>query len=905
MRLVVASLCVSVALAIVVSATQLYFAYKQNLSSALTVFSQVESSYRHGLEAALWEVNTEGIDNLLDAIAKSPNVGKVSLVDETKHIFTRNNDAEPPFAHKDFNLQYVEGNSHFELGTLHVELTRRDIIAQLQAIAIQNAITVFFALFGNSIFVLIMFHWWISRHLVKIAKFTTELDAENIGSTLTLDRPHAEFDDELDFVVNALNRMQRSLKDELTAREQIEKELRTHRDNLELLVEERTLAYKSSSEQLEIAATIAELGVWSWNIVEDRLQWNDRMFEMYSQPLELRKQGLKFKHWRQRLHPESADAAVSEVMSAIEHAGIYSAQFRIITPMGSMRHIKARAQVVCDTTGKAILLTGINQDITDQVELQTRLIQAKEQADAASAAKSAFLANMSHEIRTPMNAVLGMLQLVQKTGLNHRQRDYIEKAYTAAKSLLMLLNDILDYSKIEAGKLDLDLHTFELETLLCDLAVILSGNQGQKDVDIIFDIPTTLPTVLIGDSLRLQQTLINLAGNALKFTLHGYVKVSVAELNRSNNSLQLRFAVSDSGIGISTEQQAHLFDAFSQAERSTTRRFGGTGLGLTISQRLVDLMGGSLQLRSELGHGSEFWFDISLSIADATHAPPAPTSLAGLRILVVDDNTITCTVMARTIEAFGGHAEYVTESRIAVEKVNAGQQTDNRYDVVLMDWRMPDLDGVSAAKMICDKSKERNNRMGISTPPAIILTAAHSHEMLADLQAQPDTLLFGILTKPATPQQLASTVLHALQAAPMPATSIEFLHPVRRLEGLRLLVVEDNEINRLVAAELLASEGAHVTLACGGLDGVQKVLSSTQGFDVVILDVQMPDIDGLEATRRIRADGRFNHLPILAMTANISQSDREQCLAAGMNGHTGKPIDLDDLVDALKALWHP
>lgn len=898
-RLVIASLFVSVVLAITVSAAQIYFTYKNSIESAHAVFLQIEKSYQTGLESALWEVNDQGVEKLLDAMAQLPNVGKISLVDELGRVSLRNDLSAPPFAQKEFILRYVEGEQVFSLGKLSVELIDIKILAQLRADAIQIATTPLFAFLGNSIFVLILFHWWISRHLVKIAKFTKEVDVKNLGGTLTLDRPITAYSDELDLVVSSFNRMQKSLKSELTLRASIEKELRDHRDKLEILVEERTLAYKSSTEQLEIAATIAELGVWSWNIELDILVWNDRMFDMYHQPIELRKTGLRFEHWQQCLHPDDVETTLSEVKTTIAKGGMYSGVFRINIDGDVIRHIKVRAQAVQDKSGKTVLLTGINQDITDQIELQSRLMSAKDQADAANAAKSSFLANMSHEIRTPMNAVIGMLHLVQKTGLDNRQRDYIEKAESAAKSLLALLNDILDYSKIEAGKLELDPHPFDFEALMRSLAIILAGNRGQKDVEVIFDLPSRMPAVLIGDSLRLQQILINLAGNALKFTSHGHVKVGVTELSRNNENIRLRFSVSDTGIGISNKQKQTLFTAFSQAETSTTRRFGGTGLGLTISQRLVTLLGGALILQSELGQGSEFSFEVTFGISN-TETPSdviAQTSELCPRILVVDSNPTAGEVLVRSINDFGWTAELAIESRPAIAQIKAAQENNTPYDLVLIDWNMHDIDGVAAARMI------RNSTTEIGRSPAIVLTTGCDSESLANLQRQPDAPFINILTKPITPLQLAAAIEKTLcidietNDAPSTATQPEF-----RLADLCLLVVEDNALNRQVAAELLIGEGAHVELANGGLEGVEKVVASAQRFDIVIMDVHMPDIDGLEATRRIRADGRFVDLPILAMTANISHTDREQCFAAGMNGHVGKPIDIDELVAALLAL---
>ena len=678
---------------------------------------------------------------------------------------------------------------------------------------------------------------------------------------------------------------------DITERKAAEKELAA---SLETTQKQRS-ELMAMHDQLVMAAEVAELGIWSWTLGDNNLQWNDRMFEIYGQPLSLRNTGLSYQHWYARIHPEDSVATAANLNAAVEGDGVYDTVFRVVRPDGQIRFIQAGAQVERNPNGTPLRVTGINRDITSQRELESHLLYAKEQADTASAAKSSFLANMSHEIRTPMNAVLGMLQLVQNTDLNGRQLDYVTKAQTAAKSLLGLLNDILDYSKIEAGKLQLDVHPFELEPLMRDLAVVLAGNQGQKEVEVMFDLDSNLPNDLIGDSLRLQQVLINLAGNALKFTMEGQIVVSVEQLMRTESSVSLRIAVSDTGIGISPEQLQRIFEGFTQAEASTTRRFGGTGLGLVICKRLVRLMGGELQVESQQGAGSRFWFDISLDVApNARLRPDSPGVDVSIRILVADDNAMAGELLMRTVHALGWSADHVSGGTQAVEWVKNAQARGEAYDVVLMDWRMSDMDGLSAAQLI------RQQGNGVP-PPMVIMITAYGREVLADANEMGDAPFVGFLTKPVTPKQLADAIQRALNgkglAQSLPSKST--VDRPQRLAGLRLLVVEDNMLNRQVADELLTGEGAQVTLAEGGLEGVSRVMAERVPFDAVLMDIQMPDIDGLEATRRIRSDPRFAALPIVAMTANASNTDREACLAAGMNEHVGKPIDLEQLVVTL------
>ena len=530
------------------------------------------------------------------------------------------------------------------------------------------------------------------------------------------------------------------------------------------------------------------------------------------------------------------------------------------------------------------------------VALSEKLSVVAKIAEAASEAKSAFLANMSHEIRTPMNAILGMLQLTQQTELNHRQRDYLSKAQSAAKSLLSLLNDILDFSKINAGKMELDIHTFEVERLLQDLAVILSGNQADKNIEVLFDIDPKIPATLVGDSLRLKQILINLGGNALKFTAQGQVVVSMKLQAQAASKVTLQIAVSDTGMGISKEQIARIFDGFVQAEASTSRQFGGTGLGLVISKRLVDLMGGTLCLESELGCGARFWFDLCFDCPNGVALIDIDHKLAFKpRILIVDDNIVSAQLLAYTVRSLGWHADIANGGHDAVDMVRITNSQNQHYHLVLMDWCMPQLDGIGAAELMLGINLQTN-------PLVIIMVTAFERERLVQ---QHNTKVFyqDLLTKPVTPQCFFNSMVQVLTGTLSNENdwSSELISQ-QLLAGLCLLVVEDNAINREVAFELLSSEGAEVELAEGGVEGVSKVLNGNKTYDLVIMDMQMPDIDGLEAARRIRADQRFDHLPILAMTANVSSSDKEACFAAGMNGHAGKPIDMDQLIPDILSL---
>jgi PAS domain S-box-containing protein len=573
-----------------------------------------------------------------------------------------------------------------------------------------------------------------------------------------------------------------------------------------------------------------------------------------------------------------------------EQLGAERREWTYVRRDGAQIPVELVVTAMRDAQGVLTGYLGMANDISQRRTFEAGLIEARQIAERASAAKGQFLANMSHEIRTPMNAVLGMLQLVRKTELSARQRDYIEKSYSAGQSLLAILNDILDYSKIDAGKMAIECISFDIEFLLRDLGVVMAGNHLGKPVEVLFDLPPTLPRWVSGDRLRLQQVLINLAGNALKFTERGEVVLAVEERNRAPDELTLRFSVRDSGIGMQPDQLQMIFDGFSQAESSTSRRFGGTGLGLAISRRLLTLMGAQLQVESTLGVGSCFWFDLSLGIATAPPMARPLEPLAQAHLLLVDDNPVAREILLNMIASLGWTVDLVIDGEQAL-----AHASQNDYDAILMDWQLPGIDGLQTAKLLVNANPKQ------SAP--VIMVSAYGAEVLNQALQEPDAPFCDYLTKPITPEQLREAVIRAIggvdtgdKIARLPESNEQ------PLLGLQLLVVEDNALNREVIFELLQQEGAQVLVADGGLQGVSMVLGGEPRFDAVIMDMQMPEIDGLEASRRIRADGRFAELPILAISANVTAADQSLCLQAGMNDHLGKPINIDAVVGKLLLL---
>jgi PAS domain S-box-containing protein len=583
-------------------------------------------------------------------------------------------------------------------------------------------------------------------------------------------------------------------------------------------------------------------------------------------------------------------------------------------PGGSELFVDGSASAIRDRRGRLVNVVQMLIDVTERHRAEVELVRARVAAEAASQAKSDFLANMSHEIRTPMSGALGMLNLLLRTELQPRQHDYASKARTAAQALLAVINDILDFSKVEAGKMELDPHRFSLSDFMRELAVILSANVGQKDIEVLFRLDPRLPPALVGDATRLRQVLLNLAGNALKFTERGEVVLALSMLSEPGGQARIRFEVSDTGIGIAADKLEHIFAGFSQAEQSTSRRYGGTGLGLAISRRLVALMGGELSVDSRPGEGSRFHFELSLPVAPADADTPEPMR-PGLKVLIVDDNPMAREVLHGIGESLGWDCDMASSGEQALallhEPAGRGERPDvdphgraepspppagaqssrggppMPYDLILMDWRMPGLDGWETSRRI----RESHD----ADAPVIIMVTAHGRELLAERSEQDVQSLGGYIVKPVTASMLHDAVAEATRGGP-PLRRAEGGEP--RLPGMRLLVVEDNAFNRQVAQELLEGEGAVVTLATGGVEGVHLALVAERPFDAVLMDLQMPDIDGFEATQRILA--RRPDALIIAMTANAMDADRQACLAAGMRDHIAKPVDLTQLVDCLR-----
>lgn len=550
---------------------------------------------------------------------------------------------------------------------------------------------------------------------------------------------------------------------------------------------------------------------------------------------------------------------------------------------------------------KAVGSVTVFYDITKRKANERALHDAREKAEAAVGSKSNFLANMSHEIRTPMNAIIGMSYLALQTELTARQRDYLAKIQVSSNSLLGIINDILDFSKIEADKLAMESIDFRLDAVLDNLATIVSVKAEEKDLELIFSRPENVPDALVGDPMRLGQILINLCNNAVKFTDSGEVYVGAELVRRDGEKIQLRFTIKDTGIGMTAEQVSKLFAAFSQADASTTRKYGGTGLGLSICKRLVILMGGEIWVESEPGKGSQFFFTawFACNASPQKKQSLLASDLRGTRVLVVDDNATSRQILCDTLQSFSFEANPLNSGNEVLNALSGDPEQDMaQYRLILMNLKMPGMNGIEVSKQIKASAT-------ITHVPKIILITTHGREHV-NLDND-KSIVDGLLLKPVNPSLILDAIMNVFsidgggKTAKSHAKTRD-IEAIRGILGAKVLLAEDNQINQQVATELLEGNGLVVTIANNGKEAVAAV--QNDDFDIVLMDIQMPEINGLEATANIRRDPRFQELPILAMTAHAMAGDREKSLAAGMNDHITKPIDPDHLFETL-VKWIP
>ena len=531
-------------------------------------------------------------------------------------------------------------------------------------------------------------------------------------------------------------------------------------------------------------------------------------------------------------------------------------------------------------------------DITDRQRAEQDLRRAKELAEESTALKSNFLANMSHEIRTPMNAIIGMSHLALKSGLKPRQQDYVSKIQQAGQHLLGVINDILDFSKIEAGKLTVEQRPFMIDRMLESVSDVVGYKAGAKGLELVCDVASDVPPNLVGDSLRLGQILINFANNAIKFTEAGEISMAVRLLEDAGSHVVLRFEVRDTGIGLTPEQMGRLFQSFQQADTSTTRRYGGTGLGLAICKSLAELMGGEVGVQSTFGKGSTFWVTLPLERGAPARVLLPPPDLRGTRVLVVDDNHTAATVLSDMLHAMGFEVEQAYSGLEALERLRESMVQERLFGLLLLDWHMPGMDGIELAGHI--------RSLGMAQVPQMLMVTAYGREDV--MRAARAQGIDSVLIKPVNASVLFDTLMQPLAQADPAGRRVVTPAPAANelpleIRGAYVLLVEDNELNQMVAVELLQDAGFAVDVAENGQIAIDRI--ERKRYDVVLMDMQMPVMDGESATRLLRADPRHADLPIIAMTANAMEADRQKCFAAGMNDHVAKPIEPAALWSAL------
>ena len=702
-------------------------------------------------------------------------------------------------------------------------------------------------------------------------------------------------------------RVQRRAKDELGALtdsfnqmleelEQRDSELRAYRDSLEEKVRFRTEELKRQTEnlalaerRLSLALEGSQLALWDWDISSGLVYVSEQWSVMRGGAAA--EEVVSFGSLENMTHPDDQALVGNAILAALRASGSshYHTEHRIKTFSGDWKWIESHGKVVeRDANGKALRMTGTNADITDRKVIDDELRRAKEAAEAASIAKSQFLANMSHEIRTPMNGVLGMTELLLQSGLNENQNRLARTVERSAEHLLEIINEILDFSKIEAGKIDLEHVDFDLTESVEDVANMFAERAQAKGIEIVCSIDTGVPEWLRGDPVRLRQIIVNLVSNAIKFTDGGEIVIAVSAQAGADGSIELRVEVRDTGIGIPENAQQKIFEAFSQADNSTTRKFGGTGLGLSIVRQLVHLMQGNVGVRSRPGEGSTFWFTIQLQAASSQKLGAlATTGLHGLRVLVVDDNATNREILEHQCRAAGVEPVCTDGGLSALQILASTQKT---FDVVVLDMHMPDMNGLDVAREI------RRRYPGADEPKLVALSSVGYS---VDAQTLHDLRISAWLRKPIRQSDLhrclAGATGMAIEKNQAAAMGIPTVTP--RIHA-HVLLVEDNMVNQLVASEMLASLGCQVEIANNGLQALEALRHGA--FDIALMDCHMPEMDGYQATREWRRlETGAARLPIVALTANALDGDREICIAAGMDDYLSKPFKREQLAKIL------
>lgn len=632
------------------------------------------------------------------------------------------------------------------------------------------------------------------------------------------------------------------------------------------------------NEQLNNAQKISKIGNWEIDLMLNQTYWSDEIYNI----LELDKNSVYANNQilLDFIHPDDIDMVNKAYKKSLENKEAYSIEYRLLMKDERVKYVKQNYKSDFDENSIAFKSSGTIQDITEQKLVELEIIEARKKSEEANKTKSEFLANMSHEIRTPMNAIISLGSILSDLVNEPKQKDILQKINSSSRILLGIINDILDYSKIEAGKLELEYKNFELETLLSQLKVMFEHKACEKDIELYFHTKNDLPRVLVSDELRLIQVLSNLLSNAIKFTHEGDVTLNIELLSKDDNTnkAKIRFSVEDSGIGMTKEQLSKIFNPFTQADTSTTREYGGTGLGLVICKNIVKALGGYIKVESEYAKGSTFSFDLELEFATC-ELKYTIVSKECSRVLIVDDQKIARVVLKDMLENFGCECVEASNGVEALKIIEKSMNEDKEFDILLIDWNMPLLNGV-------DTLKELKN-LKYKKTPTIFMISAHSKDDIDFTDIQIDSFI----SKPVTPSSLFDALVEAKKGYRLNQTKKMEITP--NLDGLCVLVVEDNEINQEVASMLLSKVGISVDLASNGKEGYEKFLENQTKYNLILMDLQMPIMSGYESTAKIREINKT--IPIIALTAAAMIEDKQKALESGMNDHLGKPIDQNEL----------
>jgi PAS domain S-box-containing protein len=865
---------------LVLTILQLSLSYRSERARLESRFDEIDQASSRSLSESLWTLDSKQLQEQLDGILRLPSVRAVEVREaaSSAHALTvfRGERQTASVVVKEFPLTCC-GERPEVIGVLHIEATLkdiyRDIAAQAVVILLSNAAKTFLV----ALFILFIVHRLATRHLQDMAVSLGSVTPDAEAATLRLRRTPGK-GDELDQLVDAVNAMRDRLRQHAMELGNANARMAAILDNIPDLAWVKDASGHLVAVNRAFAATKG--------ILEPSQLIGKTDFELHP--------------------PELARGYLLDDAEVMASNGSKRIEEHHINADGSSTLVETIKTALHGGDGRVAGTVGIARDITARRQAEADRV-ARQAAEAANQAKSEFLANMSHEIRTPMNAILGMAYLALQSGLDSQQLDYVQKIHGAAESLLRIINDILDLSKIEAGKLDIESIPFDLGDVMDGLGNLVGLNVEAKGLELLFVLPPELPMALVGDPSRLRQVLLNLGYNAVKFTERGEIVIAIEIVEHEAQSVRLRFEVRDTGIGMASDVQQRLFQPFSQGDSSTSRRYGGSGLGLSISRHLVRMMGGDIEVDSAPHLGSRFHFTLRFGLqpAPAGQSLPNQEVLRGRRVLIVDDNTRARAVLADMSAALGLQADVAAGGQDALRMLELADASDKAYDLLLLDSKMPGLSGVECARLLSER-KSRSPR----TSTVLMVTAFGRDEVQEQLTEQ-DLNIGALLIKPVIPATLFEACNQALgPSAPRSSRTTRtskseeaLLRHQARLRGARILLVEDNPINREIASAILRRAGIFVSIACDGREALDML--QRERFDGVLMDCQMPVMDGYAATRALREQPQGRELPVIAMTASALVGDRDKVLAAGMNDHIAKPIRVEAMFATLDRWVRP